>query len=230
VVLVKAKHFYSQNITYENSYGTEAQNGPQALAMKVQADGAAFYRCNFRSFQDTWQTSNSDHDRSYARDCYIEGAVDYIFGGGDALFENCRLYNVRSGSVIVAPCQTASRYGYVFRNCTVDGNAAAADGRQLLGRPWHNAPIAVYIHTTFRIPVAPAGWTDMGTVPKLFAEYDSRDANGNPLDLSQRKSHYTGKEKSGTCPTTLTAEEAAHYVYEQMIVGEDGWNPREYMK
>jgi pectinesterase len=230
VVFVLGKYFYAQDITFENSYGTSEQNGPQALAMKVKADASAFYHCNFRSFQDTWQTSSRDSDRTYARDCYIEGAVDYIFGGGDALFENCSLYNVRSGSVIVAPCQTAARFGYVFRNCTVDGNQAASDGRQLLGRPWHNAPVAVYIHTTFRIPVAPNGWTDMGTVPKLFAEYDSRDTNCNLLDLSARKTHYEAKEKSGDCPTTLTADEAAHYVYETMMTGTDGWNPKQYMK
>ena len=103
------------------------------------------------------------------------------------------LYNLRSGSVIVAPSHKNVRFGYVFRNCIVDGNAAAADGKQKLGRPWHNSPRAVYMHTTMRIPLAPEGWTNMGAIPGLFAEYDSRDAEGNVLDLSQRKTEYDGR-------------------------------------
>lgn len=38
-------------------------------------------------------TSNTDGDRLYVKDCLIEGAVDYFYGGGDALVENCTLYN-----------------------------------------------------------------------------------------------------------------------------------------
>lgn len=110
-------------------------------------------------------TSRTDSHRLYAKDCWIEGAVDYFYGSGDALLENCTLYNLRSGSVIVAPSHKNVRFGYVFRNCIVDGNTAAADGKQKLGRPWHNSPRAVYIHTTMRIPLAPEGWTNMGAIP-----------------------------------------------------------------
>ena len=130
VVYVKGAHFYTENISYLNDWGVDSQNGPQALAMSSQADCAAYNNCIFRSFQDTWMTSRTDSHRLYAKDCWIEGAVDYFYGSGDALLENCTLYNVRSGSVIVAPSHKNVRFGYVFRNCIVDGNAAAADGKQ----------------------------------------------------------------------------------------------------
>lgn len=126
------------------------------------------------------------------------------------------------------------RFGYVFRNCIVDGNAAAADGKQKLGRPWHNSPRAVYIHTTMRIPLAPEGWTNMGAIPGLFAEYDSRDAEGNILDLSQRKTEYDGRGPNnppkGSCRAIITKEEADGYVYERIIPGDDGWDPRVMME
>lgn len=191
VVYIKGDHFYTENISYLNDWGVDSQNGPQALAMSSQADCAAYNNCIFRSFQDTWMTSRTDSHRLYAKDCWIEGAVDYFYGSGDALLENCTLYNLRSGSVIVAPSHKNVRFGYVFRNCIVDGNAAAADGKQKLGRPWHNSPRAVYIHTTMRIPLAPEGWTNMGAIPGLFAEYDSRDAEGNVLDLSHVRLNMT---------------------------------------
>lgn len=232
VVLVKGDHFYSENISYINDYGTEAHNGPQALAMKIQGDCAAFYNCSFRSFQDTWMTSTQDKHRLYVKDCYIEGAVDYFYGGGDALLENCTLYNVRDASVIVAPCHTSPRFGYVFLHCIVDGNAEAAKGNVKLGRPWHNSPRAVYLHTTMRIPIAEEGWTNMGAIPALFAEYDSRDAEGNVLDLSHRKTEYEGRGDNpakGSCPATVSAEDAKRYTYENIIMADDGWNPRAYM-
>lgn len=177
-------------------------------------------------------TSTQDEHRLYVKDCYIEGAVDYFYGGGDALLENCTLYNVRDASVIVAPCHTSPRFGYVFLNCIVDGNAEAAKGNVKLGRPWHNSPRAVYLHTTMRIPIAEEGWTNMGAIPALFAEYDSRDAEGNILDLSHRKTEYEGRGDNpakGSCPATVSAEDAKRYTYENIIMADDGWNPRAYM-
>ena len=70
----------------------------------------------------------------------------------------------------------------------------------------------------------------------MLAEYNSRDAQGNVLDLSKRKTEYqykdrqTGKEVSGTCQATITKEEADKYTYENMIPGNDGWNPRIMME
>lgn len=238
-----APNFYTENVTYQNTYGISRKSGPQALAMSTMGDRQAFYNCKFRSFQDTWFTATDDHVRQYVKNCWIEGAVDYLFGGGNILVENSTFYNVRSGSVIAAPRHINAEYGYVLRDCVVDGNAQAADGHQKLGRPWHDNPVTVYINTTMRIPIAPEGWSDMGTVPRLFAEYGSRDQDGNPINLSKRKSHYTFIRKnksetgevteekvSGSCPTSITEEEAARYTYEKMISAPDGWNPRQYME
>lgn len=234
VVTVEASDFYTTGISYVNDYGVNAQNGPQALAMKSRGDRAAFFDCAFRSFQDTWMTTQNDAYRQYVSHCYIEGAVDYFYGGGNVLLENCTLFNVRRGSIIVAPSHDKAPWGYVFRNCTIDGNAEARrDAKTKLGRPWHNSPRAVYIHTTMNIPIAPEGWTDMGAIPALFAEYDSRDAEGRPIDLSRRKSSYKGRgdnPPTGTCPTTVTKAEADRMDYDHMMPGTDGWNPRAMME
>lgn len=236
VVKIEAPDFYSENISYVNDWGVDSQKGPQALAMSSQADRIAFNNCIFRSFQDTWMTATNDKARHYVRDCRIEGAVDYFYGGGDVLAEECTFYNTRSGSIIVAPCHKDAKWGYVFRNCTVDGNEAAANVKRWgvkLGRPWNNSPKTVYIHTTMNIPIAPEGWTNMGALPALFAEYDSRDADGNVLNLDKRKTEYEGRGENapkGTCRAEITAEEAAAYTYENIIPGTDQWNPRLMME
>ncbi len=227
VVTVKAADFFTENISYVNDYGVAAQNGPQALAMKLRNDRATFHNCILRSFQDTWMTSTADAHRLYVNGCRIEGAVDYFYGGGDALVEESTFYNVRSGSVIVAPCQTKAKYGYVFHNCTVDGNEQAADGTVTLGRPWHNTCKAVYINTLVKIPLAPEGWSNMGTIPGLFAEYNSVDADCKPLDLTTRKTEYvTFDGRKGSCRSTISYVESLQYTYENIISGTDRWNPK----
>lgn len=76
----------------------------------------------------------------------------------------------------------------------------------------------------------------MGAIPALFAEYNSMDADGNPVDLSNRRTEYeytdgdTGQKVTGTCKATLTDEEAAAYTYEAITRGTDGWNPRKLME
>ena len=235
---ISAKDFYAEGITFENSYGVSRQSGPQALAIRTLADRQALYNCRLRSFQDTWFTSPEDEHRQYVKNCWIEGAVDYMYGGGDVLVEQSTFYNVRSSSVITAPCHKENaKYGYVMRDCIVDGNTKAADGRQLLGRPWHNAPITIWINTTMRIPIAPIGWTNMGAIPKLFAEYGSHDEEGNLIDLSQRKTAYeytirqTGDKVSGNRTTIISKQDAdSLYTYQNMICSNDGWNPRLLMQ
>ncbi len=236
VVVVSAGDFYAENISFVNDYGVDYQNGPMALAMRSNNDRFTFNNCNFKSFQDTWYTTNGLNDRHYAYNCYIEGAVDYIYGSGDVFIDQCTLYNMRSGSVIVAPAHVnGTKYGYVFNSCTIDGNEGAADGNLKLGRPWHNEPIAVYLNTKMNILPAVEGWTNMGVIPKLFAEYNSMDSNGNAIDLSNRKTTYTesvgeGGETVSGLQAVLSQEEAAQYTYDNVLSGNDSWNPRMYFE
>lgn len=231
VLNVKAPDFHAENLSIINDFGIDSQSGPMALAIKIHVDRVSFDNCIVRSYQDTWQTSGNDSHRLYVRNSFIEGAVDYIFGGGDALFENCTLYNSRKSSVIVAPCQTHAEYGYVFRNCRITGNAEAAKGENKFGRPWHNTPKAVFIHTAIHIPMAAEGWSEMGGLPALFAEYGSVNAQGKRLDTSARKTTYTNREtppRQSSCPAEITKKEADKMVYKNIISRRDGWNPRIY--
>ncbi len=237
VVMVKAPGFYAEDITFTNDWGTESTSGPQAQAMHSNADRVALNGCVLRGFQDTWRTVSSDTGRNYARDCRIEGAVDYMYGGGDALVQNSVFYNVRGGSVIVAPNHGPDvKWGYVLDGCTVDGNAESADGRLKLGRPWHGAPKVLWLNTTLLIPLAPEGWSDMGAIPAMMADHNTRDRVGNPDDMSARKTHYTtrnrktGETSEGTAPASVTDAEAARYTYENIIRPAEGWDPAAMMQ
>lgn len=162
------------------------------------------------------------------------------------IVENSTLYNYENGEsfFFANASDEVNDFACLFENNTVYkwgkssdralcnvGNKQAADGKQKLGRPWHESPIAVYLNTTMKIPIAPEGWTNMGAYPGLFAEYNSHDANGNPVDLTNRKSSYTVDNitKVGF-QTEITAEEATNYTYENVIGGLDNWNPRAYFE
>ena len=236
VVQVNATDFYTENITYLNRWGVEQQSGPMDLAMSSRADRQAFNNCNFRSYQDTWYTDvRNSSDRQYVNNCLIEGAVDFYYGGGDNYVENSTFRLAREGSVIVAPShQAGTKWGYVMVNNVIDGKG----GRNTLGRAWQNQPMAVWINTTLKTTISPEGWSEWHIAPRLFAEYNTMDADGQPVDLNNRRTTYKVDEDKlepgETSPVirqaVLSAEEAARYTYEAVTSGNDGWNPRKFFE
>lgn len=235
-VVVKAENCYFENITFENSYGYQKQAGPQALAVYTNNDKMIFKNCWMRSYQDTYLTASKANFRGYLVDCNIQGAVDFIYGQGDFFFDKCTITCTRqSGGYIVAPNHAdGTAWGYVFSSCTLDGPAGVLT---YLGRPWHDAPKASFFNTIAKIGIYPVGWYyKMGAIPAIFADYNTMDADGNPLDLNQRISNYEYdiKDASGNITSTVkgvaknsfTDEEAAQYTYENVVSGTDGWDPR----
>ena len=72
----------------------------------------------------------------------------------------------------------------------------------------------------------------MGGLPKLWAEYNTMDGNGNPLDLSHRITEYyytdskTGQKVTGKSEkAVLSADEAARYTVKNVLSGNDAWQP-----
>ena len=113
-------------------------------------------------------------DLDYFKDCYIEGDVDFVFGGARAVFDHCTLFgrNPEPGNpdkigYVCAPCTVAAqKYGLFFINCSVDGDFEK--DRLYLGRPWHPAMnpyhncCAVFMHCQMSDVVREAGWKHMG--------------------------------------------------------------------
>ena len=76
-LVVKGEGFTSKGLTTKDH---------QAVAISVQAENVAFYRCKFSGYQDTiyFHSGNQFH-----RECIIEGTIDFIFGHGNAVFQKC---------------------------------------------------------------------------------------------------------------------------------------------
>lgn len=65
-----------------------------ALAARIYGDKSAFFECGFEGLQDTlWDVQG----RHYFLGCYIEGAVDFIFGNGRSYYEVYYIIHMNHG-------------------------------------------------------------------------------------------------------------------------------------
>lgn len=231
-VVVNSNDCMFENITLENSHGHEKLGGPQALALNTSGDRTVFNNVAMLSYQDTWITPSKSNYRVYVRDSFIEGAVDFIYNSGNIFIDNTTLYiNRKKGGYIVAPAHSDDvEWGYVFNNCTITAPGEPAETSVWLGRPWHNSPKTVFLNTRAEVTIPPTGWHEtMGGLPVLWADWKTTDANGNPVDLSQRRDTYykkvNGEKVYGKAKNFLTDEEAATYTVENVLSGSDNWQP-----
>ena len=222
-VNVTANDVSFDNLTIRNTRINEGQ----ALALYTKADRITITNCNLEGYQDTYRTGK-DGQRHLIRNSKIAGRTDFIYGGGEVFFDACELNIVETGGYIIAPTHITSKYGYVFSNCTIAPKSSGMT--TYLGRPWGGAndhPQASFINTKLAsgVSIYPAGWIDMASLPKRFAEYNTTDASGNELDLSQRKTSFKNENNvTGTNVPVLSKVETNSYKLDYMLRGTDSWD------
>lgn len=133
-------HLILENLTISNTAGQGEAIG-QAVAVYAHCDETVFRNCTFKGHQDTLFTGPlppapkerlqfggihlKEHHRHYRQlyqHCYIEGTVDFIFGGATAYFEDCEIRSLRhhenqTSYVTAASTPQGQAYGYVFNQC-----------------------------------------------------------------------------------------------------------------
>jgi pectinesterase len=168
--------FTAENITFENSSGPVGQ----AVAVRVTGDRVKFVNCRFLGFQDTLYT-HGDNSRQYYYNCYIEGTVDFIFGASTALFEKCTIYGKRGGFYTAASTPPGKKFGYVFKDCNITGDAPA--NSFYLGRSWRPTAKTVFINCKLDKQVIAQGWNNWSNAENektaYYAEYKNTGAGAN---------------------------------------------------
>jgi len=216
---------YLQDITLMNKMdfrtGTFVGRG---VALWDQGNKNIYKRVKLLSNQDTYYSGGAI--RSYFEESAIHGTVDFICGGGDVYFNECLIYlENRSNNVITAPA-TNTAWGYVFNNCTIDGFSINNNAYRL-GRPWSNAPKAVFLNTTMKVLPVAAGWGDpMNVVPAVFAEYNSMTGSGSVVDLSNRRTTYNKDANTVVLNPVLSKQQADTYTIANVLGGSDAWQPQ----
>ena len=203
--------FVASDLTISNDFDeSTVTSGGQALAVNLSADRAIFSNVRLLGDQDTFYLANSA--RTYLVDSYVEGTVDFIFGGGIAVFDTCSIYEKRTtgGPITAASTPSTSTYGILFYRSTVTG---AASNVTSLGRPWRPDAQVLYRESTLSATIATAQpWTDMSTNTWQAARFFEYRDTGAGAGVNANRPQ-------------LTDAQAADYTPQKYLAGTDGWNP-----
>ena len=216
VFQISGSDYYFQDLTIES--GMDDATG-RDLAVQDKATRTIYKNTGLRGYQDTW-TSNNDRGLYYFEGGYVRGRTDYMCGKGDAFFNGVELRQMAGGYAAVP--SKSIKYGYVYKDCTINGEGSGVDGNYTLGRPWgQGTPVALFIDTKMNVVPSAIGWNEMsGGWPKRFAEYNSMTKTGSQVDLSGRKKTFGDGHANNP---VLTAEEALEAGNLHNMFGE--WDP-----
>lgn len=210
------------DMTIANTAGDGSVKG-QAIAVYADADECHFENVKMTGHQDTlfcaplplterqkngFMGPRMLTERRLTRQCYrnceIYGDVDFIFGGADAIFEDCLIQcNNRKRNLaaddsqerfingyITAACGSKDNQGFIFRNCVIKGEEGCEEGSVFLGRPWRDEARTVFINCKMDRSIAPERFSGWGAIDKdqpdtYCGEYGSvylEDGNPVPMD------------------------------------------------
>ena len=219
-VLLQSKDIEMRHLTIRNDYNEAANGASQALALYVKADRQRFRNVRVIGDQDTLLVHGTV--RAYFYSSYIEGDVDFIYGSGTSVFDNCEIFsstrNSSNNGYVTASATPGSRtYGILITKSRLTSDAGA--GTVYLGRPWHpggdtSAKPQVLIRDSVlgaHIRTAQP-WTDMSG----FSWKDAR--------LAEYHNSGAGAMVNSNRPQMSDAT-AANYTVAKYLAGSDGWNP-----
>lgn len=235
--LIDTHDFTARNLTFENNAGPGSQVG-QALALYADGDRLIFDQCRFLGSQDTLftgplppaeiqangfigpkQNAPRINGRHYYKNCYLEGDIDFIFGGATAYFEDCEFFSKNAGKEINSYVTAASTpkgqtYGYVMKDCRFTGDCPPHSA--YLGRPWREYAQTVLLNCYIGEHIRKEGWHDWGKEiaheTTFYAEYKNHGPSAN-------------MEKRPDWIKCLTDHDATSYTKAAVLSGDDNWTP-----
>ncbi|XP_042507286.1 probable pectinesterase/pectinesterase inhibitor 12 [Macadamia integrifolia] len=220
---VSGDGFLARDISFENTAGPEKH---QAVALRVNADLTAVYRCIINGYQDTLYVHSF---RQFYRDCDISGTVDFIFGNAAVVFQAstliARLPMPGQFNVITAQSRDDpdENTGISIQNCTIvasddlyNFNNATFNTviKSYLGRPWKIYSTTVYLESYIDDLIDPAGWTEwsgqLGLDTLYYGEYD----NSGPGSVVDNRVTWPGYH-------IMDYDQASNFTVSQLIAGDE---------
>lgn len=204
-VVVLGDGFQAANLTIRQVAGDHGQ----AIALRIDGDRAVLQGCSLVGWQDTVRLERGRH---YLRDCFIEGRVDYIYGGAAALLENCTAHTKGNGYVTAASTPREQPWGYAFVNCRLTGTKPQS---VLFGRPWRPYARVALVNCEMDDSINPVGWDNWRNPEnEQTARYAEYGSTGPGADMSRRVEW----------ARTLTDAEASEISAQTVLGGDDGWD------
>ncbi|CAD6448272.1 70fdb3ac-9a96-4007-8a54-7e7c104cd397 [Sclerotinia trifoliorum] len=172
---IVSANFKAYNVDFANTYGA----GVQAVAVTANGDQQGYYGCSFTGYQDTLYAKAG---KQYYSNCYIEGAVDYIFGDAAAWFGECTIASNGGGAITASSRTLSSDSGwYVIDTSTItQADGYSLTGKVYLGRPWRGLARVIFQNSVLTGVVNAAGWTTLAAdATPIFMEYANTGAGSS---------------------------------------------------
>ncbi|PWA48115.1 pectinesterase [Artemisia annua] len=161
-VAVMGERFLARDITFQNTAGP---SGGQAVALRVNSDLSAFYKCGMDGYQDTLYVVSN---RQFYVKCFIIGTVDFIFGNAAVVFQFCDIHarkpNLGQRNMVTAQGRTDMNQntGIVIQKCSIDATADLKETKggfpTYLGRPWKEFSRTVVMQSSISDIIDSEGW------------------------------------------------------------------------
>ncbi|MBO0460873.1 MULTISPECIES: pectinesterase family protein [Enterococcus] len=177
-VFLEGENVHIENLQIINQAGAGDQVG-QAVALFNYAHHVRLVNCRLSGQQDTLctgplpptqkdgrlfltpVTKERKYCRQYYERCWIEGTIDFIFGGADAVFDHCIINSLpcsSNGYITAASTTKEQEQGFYFYACAIvaDVDVSAV----YLGRPWRSYAQVTFEKCEIGAHVHQHGWHD----------------------------------------------------------------------
>lgn len=214
---VEGFNFLAKDMGFENT--AKADEGP-AVALRIAADKSVVVNCRMDGFQDTLFAQVY---RQFYKDCTISGTIDFVFGGGIAIFQGCtviaRKPALGQANMLVAQNREfpGDISGIILDNCALGPApelAADPSVQSYLGRPWKAYSRMVIMNSQIEGFINASGWdiwlpNQPNTEKSYIVEYNNK---GPGAECSKRvtwpsiKKIAPGEADTYTAPTFLKGD------------------------
>ena len=151
-------------MTFENTAGPQQH---QAVAFRSDSDLSVLFRCAIRGYQATLYAHSL---RQFYRECQLTGTVDFIFGDGTVVFQNCRTL-ARLGlpdqkNTITAQgrqdLSQSTGFSIQFSNISAEPDLLTSlnSTYTYLGRPWKLYSRTVIMQSYMSNAIRQEGWLE----------------------------------------------------------------------
>ncbi|KAM4114691.1 hypothetical protein ACJW30_04G088500 [Castanea mollissima] len=190
-----ADNFMARGITFKNTFNHVIRR------IFLKGDKISFHSCAFISLQDTLTDWEGRH---YFEKCYFEGAIDFIWGGGQSIYQNSQINVTASlldggNAYITAQARGSDEEtnGFVFKYCAMTGTGPA-----FLGRAYGSHSRVVFYKSVFDGIITPQGW-------------DAWRSTGKEETITYAEIGCTGPEKN------LSEEEVRQLVSIRLFINQE---------
>ncbi|EFH55220.1 pectinesterase family protein [Arabidopsis lyrata subsp. lyrata] len=216
---VSGEGFLARDMMITNTAGPEKH---QAVALRVNADFVALYRCVIDGYQDTLYTHSF---RQFYRECDIYGTIDYIFGNAAVVFQGCNIVSKlpMPGQFTVVTAQSRDSpdedTGISMQNCSIlasdDLFNSSNRVKSYLGRPWREFSRTVLMESYIDEFIDGSGWSKWNGREELDTLYYGEYNNNGPGSETGKRVNWPGFHIMGY-------EDAFNFTTTEFITG-DGW-------